>query len=254
MRADDAARRVRRLVITVALTLSLGFVATVSFKYAAYARLAEEARIRGASAVPVDVVTVQSAAGIESLTLPGETAAWYESLIYARVNGYVGRWDVDFGDRVRQGQVMAVIQTPELDAELASAKARLNATKADLQLRQAEADFAKTTYERWRDSPKGVVSEQEREDKKAGFASANARLVSGQAQVNLVQAELDRLTALQSFKQVTAPYDGRVTERRIDIGNLVPLAAMPARRRFTASSRMTRCGFSSMSRKVPQAI
>lgn len=219
---DDAARRrVQRLAISIAAVLLAGFIVTEIWKFVAGERLAEEARLRASAPPPVDVVTVQSAAATDLLTLPGETAAWYDSTIYARVNGYVGSWSVDFGDRVREGQVMAVIQTPELDAELAAAKARLKAAEADLQVRQAEADFARTTYERWRDSPKGVVSEQEREDKKAGFASANARFAAGQAQVNLVQSEVDRLAALQSFKQVTAPYAGRVTERRIDIGNLV---------------------------------
>ena len=81
--------------------------------------------------------------------------------------------------------------------------------------------FAASTYARWRDSPKGVVSEQEREDKKAGQASSAAELDSARAQVKLAQADVERLAAFEKFKSVTAPYAGTITERRIDIGNLV---------------------------------
>ena len=176
---------------------------------------------------PVDVVTVQKAPSSLPLTLPGETAAWYESVIYARVDGYVGRWNADIGDHVKKGQVLATIDTPDLDAQLVAAQAKLKAAQALVVARQADAHFAKTTYERWKDSPKGVVSEQEREDKKADYDSAIARLNEAVAQVGLDQADVDRYTALTQFKQVTAPYDGTITERRIDIGNLVTAGSNP---------------------------
>ena len=88
-------------------------------------------------------------------------------------------------------------------------------------VKQAQADFAKTTYERWKHLPKGVVSEQEREAKKAGAAEAIAELNAARAQVLLDQAQVDRLTALTNFKRVQAPFDGVITERQIDLGNLV---------------------------------
>jgi len=81
----------------------------------------------------------------------------------------VSRWNVDIGDPVRKGQVLATIDTPDLDAQLAAARAKLKADQALLKVRQAEADFAQSTYARWKDSPKGVVSEQEREAKKSGL-------------------------------------------------------------------------------------
>ena len=155
------------------------------------------------------------------MTLPGETAAWYESTIYARVDGYVATWNVDIGDHVKKGQVLATIDTPDLDAKLAAARAKVKASRALVVARQADADFAKTTYQRWKDSPKGVVSEQERDAKKAGYDSAVANLNEAKAQVGLDQADVDRYTALTQFKQVVAPYDGTITERHIDIGNLV---------------------------------
>ena len=112
---------------------------------------------------PVDVVVARAVTAGQDLALPGQTAAWYESTIYARVNGYVGKWLVDIGDRVKKGQLLATIETPELDAELATSRSQLKTSEAQVVAREAETEFAKTTNERWRDSPKGVVSEQERE-------------------------------------------------------------------------------------------
>ena len=163
----------------------------------------------------------QNAPSSFPLTLPGETAAWYESTIYARVDGYVGNWNADIGDHVKKGQVLATIETPDLDAQLAAAQAKVKASKALVIARQAEAEFAQTTYQRWKDSPKGVVSEQERDAKKADYDSAVAELNQAKAQVGLDQAVADHYTALTQFKQVDAPYDGTITERHIDIGNLV---------------------------------
>ena len=170
---------------------------------------------------PVDVITAQPASIGQDLVLPGQTAAWYETTIYARVNGYVAKWLVDIGDHVKKGQVLAIIETPELDAELSAARAQLKTSEAQVAARQAEAEFSKTTNERWRDSPKGVVSEQERESKKADYESSVARLYAANAQVALDKSKVDQYTALAQFKQVVAPFDGTITERKIDIGNLV---------------------------------
>jgi len=169
----------------------------------------------------VDVIAVQNAPSTLSLTLPGETAAWYESTIYARVDGYVAKWNADIGDHVQKGQILATIDTPELDAELAASRAKLKATEALVVAHVADMDLAKTTYDRWRDSPKGVVSEQEREEKKSGYDSATAQLKEAQAQVVLDKANVEHYTTLTQFKHVAAPYEGTITERRIDIGNLV---------------------------------
>ena len=87
--------------------------------------------------------------------------------------------------------------------------------------RKAEAEFSKTTNARWRDSPKGVVSEQERESKKADYESSEARLYAANAQVALDKSKVEQYGALAEFKQVKAPFDGTVTERKIDVGNLV---------------------------------
>jgi len=174
-----------------------------------------------AAAPPVDVVVARAPTVGQDLVLPGETAAWYETTIYARVNGYVANWVVDIGDHVQKGQVLATIETPELDAELEAARAQLKASQAQVGARQAEAEFSKTTNERWRDSPKGVVSDQERESKKADYESAEARLNAAVAQVALDKSKVDQYSALAEFKQVKAPFAGTITERKIDVGNLV---------------------------------
>ncbi len=214
-------RKIFIFAMLVALALAGGFWFVHRNKMAAEARLADETKRDAAEPQLVDAVIAETTSGRQSLTLPGETAAWYESTIYARVNGYVANWFVDIGDRVQAGQTLATIETPELDAELVAAKAKLNASQAEVAVKDAQADFAKTTYERWNTSPKGVVSEQEREAKKAGAAEAIAELNAARAQVLLDQAQVDRLTALTNFKRVQAPFDGVITDRQIDLGNLV---------------------------------
>ena len=224
----DTGMRLRKGMIILAVLLGAAFV-LVSIarliKAHGVARAAEEA----AAAPPlVDVVAAQPVGAVQRLTLPGETAAWHASTIYARVSGYVGKWFVDIGDRVKAGQVLAVIETPDLDAQLAAAQAQLQAGRAQVLVRQAEVQLALTTYERWRDSPQGVVSDQEREEKKADYESATARLKSSQADVSLDAARVNQYEALTAFKRVTAPYDGVITTRDIDIGNLVTAGSTSA--------------------------
>ena len=174
------------------------------------------------SALPrVDVMDVKPAPTSQTLTLPGETSAWYRTTIYSRVSGYLNKWLVDIGDRVKKGQVLATIDTPDLDSQLDAAKAELNAAEAETKVKESEAEFARTSYDRWRDSPAGVVSVQEREAKKAAFDSSIAQLNAARARVNVDQAKVNGLTSLAAFKSVSAPFDGVITERRIDPGDLV---------------------------------
>ena len=219
--APETGRRIKISAGVIAIVLLCGFLVVHFLKASGESQLRDVSKAESSRRPPVNVITVRSSAATRPLTLPGETAAWYESTLYARVTGYVAKWFVDIGDHVRRGQVLATIETPELDADLAAARAELTAAEAQVKVRAAEAEFAKTTNERWRDSPKGVVSDQEREAKRADYDSAVAKLNAARAQVALDQARVDRFTALAQFKQVTAPFDGTVTERRIDIGNLV---------------------------------
>src|SRR5580692_3803531 len=204
-----------------AVVLLLCFVVVKVIRLVDAHSLAKSAYAAFTAPPPVDVITARPATVGQDLVLPGQTAAWYETTIYARVNGYVAKWLVDIGDHVKKGQLLAIIETPELDAELQAAKAQLNASLAQVSARKAEAEFSKTSNERWRDSPKGVVSDQERDSKKADYESAEAHLYAANAQVNLDKSKVDQYSALAEFKLVKAPFDGTVTERKIDIGNLV---------------------------------
>ena len=169
----------------------------------------------------VAVINPRAGAATQRLVLPGTVQAWYEAPIYARVPGYLKKWNFDYGAHVKKGDVLGEIETPDLDAQLAAAQAKLNSARAVVKVREAEEQFAHSTYQRWRDSPKGVVSVQEQESKEADYNSAKARLSSANAEVAVDQGEVDRLQALESFKRITVPFDGVVTARETDIGALI---------------------------------
>lgn len=183
---------------------------------------AEVAQWTKQQAVPVvAVITPHAGAATQHLVLPGTVQSWYEAPIYARVPGYLKNWYFDYGAHVKKGDVLGEIETPDLDAQLAAAQAKLKSARAVVKVREAERQFAESTYQRWRDSPKGVVSVQEQEAKEADYNSAVARLNAATAEVAADQGEVDRLQALESFKSITAPFDGVVTARETDIGALI---------------------------------
>jgi RND family efflux transporter MFP subunit len=173
-------------------------------------------------AIPtVAVITPRTGAATQHLVLPGTVQAWFEAPIYARVNGYLKMWNFDYGAHVKKGDVLAEIETPDLDAQLAASQAKLNSARAVVKVREAEEQFAQSTFQRWRDSPKGVVSVQEQESKQADYNSSKARLSSANAEAAADQGEVDRLLAMINFKNITAPFDGIVTARETDVGALI---------------------------------
>jgi RND family efflux transporter MFP subunit len=209
-----------RLIAAIALFVAIG-VAIVGI----LVRRQQESEVTKWThelAVPI-VATIMPKQGVtgQQIALPGDIEAWYEAPIYARVSGYLKAWHFDFGAHVQKGQLLAEIDAPDLDAQLAAAKAKLNSAEAQVKVREAERNFAETTYARWRDSPKGVVSEQETEAKKAEFGSADARYKAALAEANVNQSQVDQLTALEAFKRIVAPFDGIVTQRNTDIGALI---------------------------------
>lgn len=164
-------------------------------------------------AVPT-VHLIQPALGHESnsLTLPGRLQPYIEAPIFARVSGYLKRWEVDIGMRVRSGQLMAEIDTPELDQQLEQAR-------ADLISAQSNQKLAEITARRWRNLREtDSVSQQEADQKDSDLAARTAAVAAAQANVN-------RVLALESFKRITAPFDGVVTARRTDIGALINAGA-----------------------------
>jgi RND family efflux transporter MFP subunit len=173
-------------------------------------------------AVPtVSVISPQKGVISQELTLPGDIQAWYETPIYARVSGYLKMWYFDFGAHVKAGDVLAEIDAPDLDAQEVSLEGKLQSAQSLVKASEAQKQFADTTYVRWRDSPKGVVSEQEQDSKQADYNSASARLNASQAEVESDEGDLARLKALESFKKITVPFDGVVTARETDIGALI---------------------------------
>src|SRR6267142_577203 len=156
----------------------------------------------------VGVISSEHPGNDANLVLPGSTQAIQETAIYARTNGYVKQWNVDIGAKVEAGQLLAEIETPEVDQELNQARA--NVTQAI-----ANSDLARATLTRWKDlADKKVVSEQEFDEKKS---AADARA----ADLKVAQANVKRLEELQGFEKIVAPFTGIVTARNIDNGNLV---------------------------------
>jgi RND family efflux transporter MFP subunit len=173
-------------------------------------------------AVPtVALISPEHGASTQRVVLPGTVQAWFEAPIYARVNGYLKGWYFDYGAQVKKGTVLAEIETPDLDAQLTAAQAKLNSARAVVKVREAERDFAESTYDRWRDSPKGVVSAQEQQSKQADYNSALARVNSAKAEVDADQGEVDRVDAMETYKKIAAPFDGVVTARETDVGALI---------------------------------
>ena len=156
----------------------------------------------------VSVVTTQRLDGAANLVLPGSTQAIQETAIYARTNGYVRQWFVDIGAKVEAGQLLAEIETPEIDQELNQARAAAQQAAANLEL-------ARATLKRWDYLlQKKVVSAQEFDEKKAG---SDAR----QADLTAAQANVKRLEETQGFQKIVAPFSGIVTARTVDNGMLV---------------------------------
>lgn len=143
-----------------------------------------------------------------TLTLPGNVQAHMESPLYARVNGYLRKWYVDIGAQVKEGQLLAEIDTPEIDQQLNQARAGLVQVEADLKLAQITSD-------RWKNLLKDkAVSQQETDEKSSALEVKKADWLASQANVK-------RLEELQSFQKVYAPFTGIVTARKTDVGNLI---------------------------------
>jgi len=177
------------------------------------------------ASVVVDVATVKYGPETQTLTQPGHVHAWYETTIYARVSGYLSNWSSDIGDHVTKDQSLATIATPELDDQLMAAQAKLKVSESNVAVAQTATAFAQTTYNRYwtsvKNEPPGVVSEQEKDEKKAELDSSTAKLEAAKAQVTLDEADVKSLTELSDFKEVRAPFAGVITARRIDLGDLV---------------------------------
>jgi RND family efflux transporter MFP subunit len=202
-----ASTRSERRFWLVALVIALGLagwgiVSRVSGRATLAADTAE-------LAIPtVSTVKPTPGSAAEQLVLPGSAQAYYEAMIFARTNGYVRNWHTDIGTRVKKGQLLAEIDTPEVDEELRQARADLGTARANFNL-------AHTTDQRWQGLLATDAVSRQSADSTAGDASAKkAALASAEANVA-------RLSDIESFKRVLAPFDGVVTSRNTDIGALI---------------------------------
>jgi RND family efflux transporter MFP subunit len=218
-------RRIGLVGAAIALLIAISGIAYRELEEHAVARWTSEQAIPSVSIVTPGRGGNAASGGV--LNLPGNIEAWYEDSIYARVSGYLKQWNVDYGAHVKKGQVLATIETPDLDAQYAAAQAELDVARAKVNVAKAAMEFAKTTYDRWRDSPKGVVSVQETESKKADYETGLAGYNAALAGVQSDQGIVDRLRALERFKDLVAPFDGVVTVRNTDKGDLINAGSGP---------------------------
>ncbi len=170
----------------------------------------------------IDVAKVERAKSGAGLVVPGTTIPLTEAYVYARANGYLKARYVDIGDHVRKGQLLAVIDAPDLDAQVDQAREQLRQAQAQLELQRSQLALNTVTVERYRVLvAKGVFSRQQGDQEEANYASQVAQVAAAQRNVQAFKANLDRTIALRSYEYVRAPFAGVVTQRNVDIGALI---------------------------------
>jgi RND family efflux transporter MFP subunit len=174
------------------------------------------------SAVPAVAVVRPQRAGPGPLTLDATTQGLTDAVIYARTNGYLRRRYVDIGDRVRAGQLLAEIESPELDQQLRQARADLHQAEKYLELQQASLELARATRARYlaADS-ENAVSKEAVDQSVAAARTAQAAVAAAEASVASYAANVQRLEELTSFERVVAPFAGIITQRNVDVGTLI---------------------------------
>lgn len=213
-------RRVSRRWIAVA-ALGVAAVLTVVLgiepRRNANAALGKETADR--NVMTVSAISPKPSAGVRDVVLPGNVQAYSDTAVAARTNGYVKQWHADIGKQVKAGELLAELDTPEVDDQLRQATADLANAQATLQL-------AQTTAARWEDLAKsGIVTKQDLEEKRSQLAARRAATESARSQVA-------RLQKLQSFKHVRAPFAGVITARNVDVGTLVDAGGASGRELF----------------------
>jgi RND family efflux transporter MFP subunit len=202
----DQTRRLKRLALYVLIIAVI--VAAWGIFTRLQARTALEHNTAAAAQQSVNVVKVHRSEGGNELVLPGDVQPHIDAPIYARTSGYLKRWYADIGKPVKAGELLAEIETPEVDAQYRQAK-------ADLASAEANSHLAQTTAARYQELRKtGLVAAQD-VDNAQGDADAKT------AQLESARQNLQRLAQLEAFNRITAPFDGVVTARRVDVGALI---------------------------------
>ncbi len=206
--------------------LALGLIVLAAALIAAgvLSRRSQAEQVKEASAPIVPTVSILAASQITGapLELPARIEPWSRAPIYARVSGYLKNWTVDIGAPVKAGQTLADIETPDLDQQLLQAKAELATARSNLTL-------ATSTAKRWQGLLVADAVSRQEADEKAGDLAAK------QSAVNAMQANVDRVQALQRYTRLVAPFDGVITARNTDVGALINVGGSPGSELFVVS-------------------
>jgi RND family efflux transporter MFP subunit len=215
-------RRVLAIVAVVAVLMCGALIAGT------LPRLRQQRKVNAAAAevaaAPqrVTVTTVQAMAPETERVLPGNSLPLLEAAIFARTNGYIKRRLVDIGDRVSEGQLLAEISAPDIDAQLAQAEANLAQAQANLPLAEANAKVAEITLKRFIDSGAGTgVTLLQVDQQQATVETTAAQVAATKASIQVNEADVQQYMALQGFQKITAPFPGVITARNIDPGDLI---------------------------------
>src|ERR1700722_11562833 len=227
-------RRGRIVVLGVAVVLA-GALTAGAWTHLTQYRLSADVAEQERDFVPqVRVANVEPSSEVDVVKLPATTSAFATANIFARASGYIGQREVDIGDRVKQGQLLAEIVAPELDHQIAQAEATLSQLKWALQQAEANRELAKITW--GRDKPlveKGWVTAQQGTIDEQTLKAREAAVSVAQANVTAEEAQLQVLHQQKAYQRVIAPFDGVITQRNIDVGTLVQADATSGTFMFT---------------------
>ena len=216
-------RRALAIAVAAAVLTGLFLAGYLPRRHARTAVAAQTAAAAAAAGVPrVDVVHPKVESTVRTLALPGSLEALEATAIYARATGYVESWRVDIGDRVTEGQLLAEIDTPDLDQQLEQARATLGQMRASLEQATANAKYAAVTARRYQTlAAQHFVAQQDADQTQAQAAVGVANVHAGQAAILAQAASVRQLEQQKAFARVVAPFDGIITERGIERGTLV---------------------------------
>jgi RND family efflux transporter MFP subunit len=220
------------IIILLLLAGAFGYGTWLHFSL--HAQVMAAAKEQAQFVPSVRVAAVRASGPTWPITLPGTTRAFAAANIYARATGYISRREADIGDRVKAGQLLAEITAPELDHQIAQAEATLAQLKAALQQAQANRDLSNVTW--GRDKPlveKGWVTPQQGDTDRLNLAAQEAAVAVAQANIKQQEAQLQVLHQQKAYQSVVAPFDGVVTQRNIDVGDLVQADATSGTFMFT---------------------
>jgi RND family efflux transporter MFP subunit len=194
---------------------------------------------QAANAPPQVYVFHPAASPSPDWSLPGSTQAIQDAIIYARVSGYLSKRYVDIGDQVKSGQLLADIQSPELDQQLSQARANLQQAQKQLDLQKANMELARTTMERYKGADQEqAVAKLTVDQTVSAYATSQASVAAAEATVSANEANVRQFEAMTAFERVLAPFDGIIAQRNVDVGALIT-AGSPTNNTSVAPTSVT---------------